>query len=231
MLEVLVGMRYLYNGFSPRCLGLHGVGGWVGMIMLLLGYYIQLLAIMNPFSALPTFLSLTEHLSLEERRSIVSKAFFTSVFLVLLFTFLGNYVLLAFSISITSLRIGGGILLMAIALDMLGGMPRTKRIEASDMAVVPLATPMIIGPGTITTILLLTSREISIINTLLVTVAGLAAAATTFLLLRYSGKILSIIPSSTIRAMGRFMSLIIASIAVEMILIGVKDYIATHYHI
>ena len=104
----------------------------------LLAYYVQLLAIMNPFSALPTFPSLTEHLGEDEKYSIVSKAFITSMVLVLLFTILGNYVLAVFNISISSLRVGGGILLLFIALDMLSGMPRTKRIEAQDIAVVSL---------------------------------------------------------------------------------------------
>ena len=190
-------------------------------------YYIQLLAIMNPFSAIPTFISLTDHLDEIERRKIVNRAFITSVFLVLLFTIIGNYILMAFSISIPSLRIGGGILLMAIALDMLGGMPRAKRIEAQDIAVVPLATPMIIGPGTITTILLLTSKEPSPLNVVLVAVAGLLATTTTFILLRYSGKIIALLKPSTVRALGRFMSLIIASIAVEMIFLGIKGYLTT----
>ncbi len=195
------------------------------MIDVFIAYYVQLLAIMNPFSALPTFISLTDHLDELERRKIVSRAFITSVFLVLLFTIVGNYILMAFNISIPSLRIGGGILLMAIALDMLGGMPRAKRIEAQDIAVVPLATPMIIGPGTITTILLLTSKEPSPLNVLLVAIAGLLATTTTFILLRYSGKIISLLKPSTVRALGRFMSLIIASIAVEMIFLGIKGYL------
>jgi len=79
---------------------------------LFVAYYVQLLAIMNPFSALPTFLSLTEGMEIIERRRIVSRAFITAVLLIVVFTFLGNYILRAFSISVPGLRIGGGILLM-----------------------------------------------------------------------------------------------------------------------
>jgi len=190
----------------------------------LLGYYVQLLAIMNPFSALPTFLSLTEDMDEGLKRDIVSKALVASLFLVAVFTLVGNYILRAFNISLPALRIGGGVILMAIAIDMLGGMPRTKRVEAQDIAVVPLATPMVIGPGTITTILLLTSKDPTPRGTGLVLVAGLAAAATTFLLLRYSEPIIRVLRQSTVRAIGRFMSLIIASIAAEMIAYGVIAY-------
>ena len=194
------------------------------MLEELLGYYVQLLAIMNPFSALPTFLSLTEGLGEAEKRDIVSKALLASLVLVAVFALVGNYVLMAFNISLPALRIGGGVILMAIAIDMLGGMPRTKRVEAQDIAVVPLATPMVIGPGTITTILLLTSKDPSPAGTAAVLVAGLAAAATTFVLLRYSEPIIRVLRQSTVRAIGRFMSLIIASIAAEMIAYGVIAY-------
>lgn len=194
------------------------------VIDVLVSYYVQLLAIMNPFSATPTFLSLTDHLDEINRKEIVKKAYFTSLILIFLFTLVGNYILKAFNISVSSLRIGGGILLMVIALDMLGGMPRTKQIESSDIAVVPLATPMVIGPGTITTILLLTSREATVINVFLVLIASILAATTTYILLRYSSKLVSILRISVIRAIGRFMSLIIASVAVEMIALGIISY-------
>lgn len=194
------------------------------MLEELIGYYVQLLAIMNPFSALPTFMSLTEGVDEGVKKDIVVKALIASLVLVAVFTLVGNYILMAFNISLPALRIGGGVVLMAIAIDMLGGMPRTKRVEAQDIAVVPLATPMVIGPGTITTILLLTSRDSSPLNTGLVLVAGLIAAATTFLLLRYSEPIIRVLRQSTVRAVGRFMSLIIASIAAEMIAYGVIAY-------
>ena len=194
------------------------------MLWELLGYYVQLLAIMNPFSALPTFLGLTEDMDEGLKKDIVSKALVASLALVATFTLVGNYILMAFNISLPALRVGGGVILMAIAIDMLGGMPRTKRVEAQDIAVVPLATPMVIGPGTITTILLLTSKDPTPVGTGLVLAAGLGAAATTFLLLRYSEPIIRVLRQSTVRAIGRFMSLIIASIAAEMIAYGIIAY-------
>lgn len=196
-----------------------------GVLGSLLVYYIQLLAIMNPFSALPTFMSLTENFSKSSRRYVVKKAFMTMIVLVTLFTLLGTYILMVFSISIDSLRIGGGILLLVIALDMLGGLPRTKTIDPSDVAVVPIATPLIVGPGTITTIILLTSRDSSLMNILLVYIAAIAAVITTYIVLYYSRKLMSYLRPSLLRAIGRFMSLIIASIAVEMIFLGIKGYI------
>ncbi len=190
-----------------------------------INYYIQLFAIMNPFSAIPTFLSLTDALDTVTRRSIVDRAFIAMCILVALFTLLGTYVLSVFGISLSALRVGGGILLVAIGLDMLGGMPRTKSVEPRDIAVVPIATPLVVGPGTITTLLLLTSLNPTILNTVIVLFSGLSAAFTTYILLRYSDIIIKYVKPSVVKGIGRFMALIIVSVAVEMIMDGVKQYI------
>jgi multiple antibiotic resistance protein len=186
----------------------------------LVNYYIQLLAIMNPFSAIPTFLSLTDSMDSTMRREILRKALWAMLILVAMFTLIGVYLLYAFSLSINALRVGGGILLLYIGLDMLGGMPRSKRVEASDVAVVPIATPLIVGPGTITTLLLLTTSRPSLVNTLTVLVSGILAVLTTYTLLYYSEKIVIALRPSVVRGIGKFMSLIIVSVAVEMIFIG-----------
>jgi multiple antibiotic resistance protein len=205
------------------------MGFLLDLLSLLIQYYVQLIAIMNPFSALPTFISLTERLEPGEKDIIVKKASWAMLAIMLSFTFLGNVILGAFSISIASLRIGGGIILMVLAVDMLGEMPRTKRVEARDMAVVPIATPLIVGPGTLTTILLLTSSERTLLNTAVLIVAEVAAVLTTMLILRFSGGLVRLLRVSTVRALGRFMSIIIASVAVDMIAKGIYAYIVSFY--
>ncbi len=201
----------------------------VELLVMLTQYYVQLLAIMNPFSALPTYISLTERLGKVERERIVRRAFWAMLTIMLVFTFLGSTILEVFNISLASLRIGGGIVLMVLAVDMLGEMPRTKRVEPTDMAVVPIATPLIVGPGTLTTILLLTSSERSLTNMALIVVAEVVAAATTYLILKFSDTLVRFLRVSTVRALGRFMSIIIASVAVDMIAKGVYGYIVSIY--
>ncbi|WP_434731398.1 MarC family protein [Thermogladius sp. KZ2Tp1] len=201
----------------------------VDLLVMLTQYYVQLLAIMNPFSALPTYISLTERLGKVERERIVRRAFWAMLTIMLVFTFLGSTILEVFNISLASLRIGGGIVLMVLAVDMLGEMPRTKRVEPTDMAVVPIATPLIVGPGTLTTILLLTSSERTLMNMALIVVAEVVAAATTYLILKFSDTLVRFLSVSTVRALGRFMSIIIASVAVDMIAKGVYGYIVSIY--
>jgi len=99
----------------------------IELIYVFIAYFTQLLAIMNPFSVIPTFIALTEGLKDREIESIVKKATFAGLFIVVLFATLGRYILEAFNISIASLRVGGGIILLTIALDMLGEEVRTKK--------------------------------------------------------------------------------------------------------
>lgn len=190
----------------------------------LLIYYIQILAIMNPFAVLPTFVSLTRKVDDANVKNIVNKVLWAGLILVTVFTLIGNYILIAFSISIPALRIGGGIILITISLDMLSGFPRTKKIRSDEFAVVPITTPLLIGPGTLTTILLLTSKNPSITNTLLILLASYLAVLTSYIVLRYAKPASKYIPSSTIRVIGRIMSLIIISIAIEMIVHGIVVY-------
>lgn len=187
-------------------------------------YYVQILAIMNPFAVLPTFVSLTRRVDEPRVKTIVNKVLWAGMVLVTVFTLVGNYILMVFSISIPALRIGGGIVLVTISLDMLSGFPRTKRIRSDEFAVVPITTPLLIGPGTLTTILLLTSRNPSIVNTLMILLSSYLAVFTSYVVLRYAKTAARYIPSSTIRVIGRFMALIIISVAIEMIINGVVAY-------
>jgi multiple antibiotic resistance protein len=158
-------------------------------------------------------------------KSILRKATIAGLTIVIVFTLLGKYILEVFNISIASLRVGGGVILMVLAVDMLGEEVRTKKIYSGDIAVVPIATPLIIGPGTITTILLLTSSQPgNLINLILVLVSGVLACITSFWILAFSNVLVKYLKTSTVRALGRFMALIIAGVAVEMIVKGVKMY-------
>ncbi|MEM1773364.1 MAG: MarC family protein [Desulfurococcaceae archaeon] len=203
----------------------------IQQLIIFITYFTQLLAIMNPFSVVPTFLSLTEGLSKNEVEAILRKATLAGLTIVIVFAVAGKYILEAFNVSVAGLRVAGGIVLITIALDMLGEEPRTKRMDPRDIAVVPIATPLIIGPGTITTILLLvSSKPGDLVNQMLVLTAGIIACLVSFGVLRSSEILVKALRASTIRAIGRFMALIIAGVAVEMIVHGVQMYYLTLFH-
>jgi multiple antibiotic resistance protein len=182
----------------------------------------QIFAILNPISVIPTFLSLTDDLDAVERHRIVRNSSFAVLIIALALALGGSYLLSFFHVSISSLQVGGGVLLMAIAIEMLGGLPRTKSLEShTEVAIVPIATPLLVGPGTMTTIIVLSG----IVPLLLLITSIFIVAFITYLLLRYSDILVRVLGRNGIRAMGRFMTIIIAAFAAQLIYSGVTEWL------
>jgi len=187
----------------------------------ILGLSVQIFAIMDPLAALPTLMTVIEPLSADEVRRIVNRASLAVLLLLVIFSVAGGIILQAFGISLTSLRIAAGVILMAIAVDTLITGHKPEKIEAGEYVIVPIATPLIVGPGTMT-LLIASSRVYGIPSTL---IAALIAFIPTYLLLRFSQMIVRVVGKTFIHGMGRFMSIIIASFAAEMFIEGVRGLI------
>ncbi|MEM0057942.1 MAG: MarC family protein [Candidatus Bathyarchaeia archaeon] len=179
----------------------------------ILNISIQLFTIMNPISTIPTFLIYTGKLREDERLKITSTTTMIVIALLLTFTLFGPLILKALDVSVTNFRFGGGILLLILAIDMLGGMSRSKTIDIRQVAVVPLATPLLVGPGTMTTLIVLSSTY-SIINVL---IGGLIAAVGVYLTLRFAPLLVSVMGNNGVQAASRIMAVILAAIASQMI--------------
>lgn len=187
---------------------------------------IQIFAVLNPISIIPVFLAYTHKQTGLERQKIVAGAIGIVAVLSVLVVFTGQLILDGVGITVDSFRLAGGILLLITAIDMFGGMARGKRIEDDEsgedskikeslleMAAVPLATPLLLGPGSIT-LMITFSYQMSSLDLLI----GV------FLALGISGVILAlgnglkrIIGDSGIKLLSRLMSLIVASVAIEFI--------------
>jgi multiple antibiotic resistance protein len=181
---------------------------------------IQLFTIMNPISTIPTFLIYTGKLKEDERRKITSTTTLIVIVLLLTFTLFGPLILAALDVSVTNFRFGGGILLLILAIDMLGGMSRSKAIDIKQVAVVPLATPLLVGPGTMTTLIVL-SNAYTIVNVL---IGGLIAAIGVYLTLRFAPLLVSAVGNNGVQAASRVMAVILAAIASQMIHSALLDW-------
>lgn len=186
----------------------------------ILNITIQLFTIMNPISTIPTFLVYTGNLKGDERQKITSTTTMIVVALLLTFTLFGSLILSALNVSVTNFRFGGGILLMILAVDMLGGMSRSKTIDLRQVAVVPLATPLLVGPGTMTTLIVL-SNSYAIVNVL---VGGLVAALGVYLTLRSAPILVKVAGNNGIQAASRIMAVIIAAVASQMLYAALLDW-------
>ncbi len=194
-----------------------------------------LFAIMNPFVALPMFLALTSDYDLRRQRQTAVKVAIGCLIMAAVIIASGSAVLTFFGISVDDFRVAGGIVLLTIALGMLNGSNASHsgseqekqhagaQAARGDVAFYPITFPMIMGPGTITTIIVLTGRGPGPGTYAEVALAAAAIVAIMFVVLWFApdiGKHMSV----TLRIiMTRLMGMILAGIAVGMVLTGVGD--------
>jgi len=190
-------------------------------------------AIMNPFGNIPIFLGLVEDLDEPIRRQIARKSTITACVIVFLFALGGNLIFRLFGITLPAFRIAGGILIFAIAYELLNGRKSQQhhlRGEETDdvtdptaMAITPLGIPILAGPGTIATAMSFVGNHTNPINIAIVIVIFLIMCLITYVFFIYSDKILSKLGLSWISLLSRLMGLILAVIAVQMILEGIQQ--------
>ncbi len=190
--------------------------------------------IVNPLAATLTFLSLTPTLAHADRLQIAGDAARYALGILLVFAIGGGYILSLFGISLQAFRIAGGILLFYIGMEMVYA--RTSRAkltatekyegrEGEDIAVMPLATPMISGPGAITTAIVLMNEAVPLgvpaMAIVVITVIGIIGI--TYVMMRNADWIVNRIGVRQYRAINRLMGMLLIAIAVQFVINGVKE--------
>jgi multiple antibiotic resistance protein len=122
--------------------------------------FIAVFVLADAVGNIPIVLILTRGMTPEERNKVIDKAIVVAIAVLLLFVFTGQLILTYLEISMASLRVAGGLLLLLVALQMLRGELNTPILEEGrDVAITPLALPLLAGPGTLTTVMLLSSQS------------------------------------------------------------------------
>mgnify|MGYP006283340327 CR=1 FL=1 len=200
-------------------------------IAYVLSIFVGILAIVNPFGNISFFTSLTHDFSIEEKKQVISKAVVAATLTLIVFGLLGSYIFKLFSITIPAFRIAGGLLLFRVAFSMLyGSTPGTKStteekeesLEREMVGVIPMAIPMLAGPGAISTVMLYVS-EGNLEELLIVFLSIFVTMFITFMLLRNADKIFSKIGRVGSLAISRIMGLILAAVAVQFLVNGIHD--------
>lgn len=201
------------------------------------------LVLINPLSALPLFLELTQTCSRRERRRVAQMTAASVFVTIVIFTFSGNLLLKVLGISTGSFRVGGGILVFLIAMSMMSkgdnhakpdlttpddgsGMPAEKREirpVLGTIAVVPLAIPMIMGPGGISTVVIYASSVSSYTGLLLITAAGAVVSLISYLSLLAADRISGLLGDTGLAVLNRIMGILLAAVAVEIIVAGLRS--------
>jgi len=197
--------------------------------------YSGLFAITNPIGAVPVFLSVTHDLSEGVRREIARKTSITVAVTLMVFALLGQWIFRFFGSSVDAFAIAGGILLFKMAMEMLSGKLSSVKISdeeteefseevvtLEEVAIIPLAIPLISGPGAITTVMIYTAKSTTIPEKAAVIASILAIGLTVWLVLCSSNRIQKRLGRVGIKVMTRMMGLILTSMAVQMIINGIK---------
>ncbi|WP_186644808.1 MarC family protein [Fluviispira vulneris] len=192
--------------------------------------FVSVFVMVDPFAAIPVYLLLTERFTPADVKKTRRKSILVASAILLTFAITGMSVLNFFGISISALRIAGGILLLKFALDHLKGDSEkiksdeeNESLTKDDISIVPLAMPLLAGPGAISTIVTQATRGKSWLDFLLLLIAIILVMWVTAIFLKYSQYLYRLLGKTGLNLMGKIMGILIAAIAVEFIIIGVSE--------
>ncbi|MDR3632008.1 MAG: YchE family NAAT transporter [Desulfocapsaceae bacterium] len=203
-----------------------------GSINEYLKFFVALLAIVNPVGTLPIFINMTANQDTETRNKNSSIASISMGIILLVVLFSGESILQFFGISVGSFRVGGGILILLMAISMLNAkisnIKQTKEeqldsVDRDSVAVVPLGTPLLAGPGAISTVILYAQHHASTAHYFYLFCAIVLLSCLTFILFRLAPAITRLLGRTGINIVTRLMGLIMAAMGVEFIANGLKQ--------
>jgi len=203
------------------------------MSAIFLNSFILFFITIDTIGNLPFFISLTEGADIKKKNQIAIKSVIIAFFITILFAYLGKYLLDAIGVSLDSLKIAGGVILMFIAIDILfekRKIRREKKVEAAldeknfdEIIVFPMAIPFIAGPSTLATIILLMGNYSDSIESQMIVIFALIVALIVSLFLmigtNFSTKY---IPPQILHATSRVFAFILAALATQFIIDGIK---------
>lgn len=183
--------------------------------------YLTLVVIMDPVGVVPVFIAVTPRLTPGQRRRAALRAVLAAGALLIGFALIGRALLDYLHVSVEALAISGGLLLLLVALEMLRGLD-SPDAETEDVALVPLATPLVAGPGAIATIIVLVGQNTEGSERLSIGVGLLLALATIGAALLAAGWLARVLPASFVSFLTRVFGLLLSAIAVQLVVDGVR---------
>ena len=203
------------------------------MLTIFLNSFILFFITIDTIGNLPFFISLTEGAKVKKKNQIAVRSVIIAFFITVAFAYLGKYLLDAIGVSLNSLKIAGGIILMFIAIDILfekRKIRREKKVEAAlddknydEIIVFPMAIPFIAGPSTLATIILLIGNHGHDIEFQISVILALVAALIVSLFLMIGANFTTkYIPQQILHATSRVFAFILAALATQVIIVGIK---------
>lgn len=193
-------------------------------------HFIGLLVIANPLSALPAVLRVTQFQTLEEKRHTGLVATFAVGVILLVVTWVGTPLLMVLGIQLPAFQVAGGVVLFMMSLSMLNAeaspiknTPEEQKEKQRDMgAIVPLAIPIIAGPGTISTVIVSVNQFPGLFNQVMISISTILVALVMGLLLYFAANLEQLFGKSGINIINRLGGLILAAISIQTLATGIR---------
>ena len=203
------------------------------MLPTFINSFILFFVTIDTIGNLPFFLSLTENAKVKKRNEIAIKSTIIAFFILIAFAYIGRYLLEAIGVSLDSLKIAGGIILMFIAIDILfekRKIRREKKVEEAldeknydEITIFPIAIPFIAGPSALATIILLIGNYANFPELQISVILALIAALIVGLILMIGGSyFVKFLPRQFLHTTARVMAFILAALATQFIIDGIK---------
>ena len=189
-----------------------------------------MIAVIDPVGSVPVYLEATKHFDEKHKRKIAVRASFVAFFILLFFILVGQLILEGMDVSLDAFQISGGVILFLFALTMIfgEGKPEKEKNQITDykhVTIFPVAIPSIASPGAIMAVVLMTDNHLySITEQALTTLLVLLVIVFTMGLLLAANFVQKRIGQYVITVISKIMGLILASYAVQSILVGLKDF-------
>jgi multiple antibiotic resistance protein len=193
-----------------------------------------LFSILTPFSTVPTFLTITEGNTVDERLHMIKIASCTIMAVLSGFAIVGPWIFDLFQVTASAFKAAGGVILLRAGLDMVYAQrpslketeaERKEGIEKDNIAVTPLAIPMLAGPGSMVTVILLSNQAANTLQHLTLLINIILISFITFFVLRATTLYSWFLSAITIRIIGRIMGLLLSVIAMQFLFNGIADFI------
>jgi multiple antibiotic resistance protein len=192
----------------------------------------SIFVLVDPIAAIPTFLIMTAGADAEDRQRMARRAAWTCFLVLSCFAAAGTLIFRLFGITLPAFKIAGGVILLLIGLDMLRArrsptketpMETEEGAEKEDVGIIPLGVPMLAGPGSISTVMVLMSGAPAIWYAVPVLVAIAITAFASYWILSGADRVRGYLGETGIRILTRMMGLLLTAIAVQFILNGLGD--------
>ncbi|MEQ9264517.1 MAG: MarC family NAAT transporter [Balneolaceae bacterium] len=226
-MRIFDAMEQLLNDIISFSTDVMGTGA------LLIASFTSLFSVVNPLTAMPVFMSLTEQNTADEKAKMARKASVYMFCILAVFLFVGTYILSFFGISLSGIRIAGGLVIMRAGFSMLnpetGGRKLTRKdkeaaMDKEDVSFSPLAMPLLSGPGSIAVVIGFGSQASGPVDFIIHTVAIFLIALLAWSIMRVSPWLSKAIGRSGMTATTRMMGFIALAIGVQFVINGIASF-------